>query len=118
AKEVGDETGLIESADCAVNVGLHWGGALYMGQLVTGGRLEVTALGDRVNEAARIQASARDGEVLASKSLIEHLADDRVVIGAADLERILERRAPASGIRTDRHLAPTPPARPSGPSPA
>ena len=76
AKEVGEDTGLIESADCTVNVGLHWGGALYMGQLVTGGRLEVTALGDRVNEAARIQESARDGEILASKSLLEHLTDD------------------------------------------
>jgi class 3 adenylate cyclase len=76
AKTVGDETGLIESADCHVNVGLHWGGALYMGQLVTGGRLEVTALGDRVNEAARIQESARDGEVLASKSLLEHLTEE------------------------------------------
>lgn len=76
AKEVGDETGLVESADTVVNVGVHWGGALYMGQLVTGGRLEVTALGDRVNECARIQESARDGEVLASKSLIEHIDDE------------------------------------------
>lgn len=75
AKAVGDETGLVESADTIVNVGVHWGGALYMGQLVTGGRLEVTALGDRVNECARVQESARDGEVLATKSLIEHLTD-------------------------------------------
>jgi class 3 adenylate cyclase len=36
----------------------------------------VTALGDEVNEAARIQQSARDGAVLASKALIERLADD------------------------------------------
>jgi class 3 adenylate cyclase len=75
-------TGLFEGADCAINVGLHWGGTLYMGQVVTGGRLEVTALGDEVNEGARIQQSARDGAVLASKALIERLsADDGRRIG-------------------------------------
>ena len=75
AKEVAEETGLIQSTELKVNVGVHWGGTLYMGQLVTGGRLEVTALGDAVNECARIQQSAREGEVLASKNLIEHLED-------------------------------------------
>lgn len=74
AKEVGDETGLIEASDCVINVGVHWGGTLYMGQLVTGGRLEVTALGDEVNECARIQQAAREGEVLASKAVIEHIS--------------------------------------------
>ena len=73
AKEIADETGLIEASECLVNVGLHWGATLYMGQLVTGGRLEVTALGDEVNECARIQTAAREGQVLASKSLLEHL---------------------------------------------
>ena len=91
AKEVGDETGLIETADCHVNVGLHWGGALYMGQLVTGGRLEVTALGDRVNEAARIQESACDGEVLASKSLIEHLDDAEARSLSIDPDTVIYR---------------------------
>ena len=76
AKEVGDETGLIEASDCVINVGIHWGGTLYMGQLLTGGRLEVTALGDEVNECARIQQSARDGEVLASKAIIEHVSEE------------------------------------------
>jgi class 3 adenylate cyclase len=73
ADRLGEETGLYSAADCAVNVGLHWGGTLYIGQVVTGGRLEVTALGDEVNEGARIQQSARDGAVLASKALIERL---------------------------------------------
>jgi class 3 adenylate cyclase len=76
AKEMAEMEGLVGTEDAIVNVGVHWGGMLYMGQLVTGGRLEVTALGDRVNECARIQESARDGEVLASKSLLEHLTDD------------------------------------------
>ena len=82
AKAIGEETGLFDSSDCLVNVGAHWGGHLYMGQLVTDGRLEVTALGDRVNECARIQQSASDGQALASKSLIEHLTDsDAAAIG-------------------------------------
>jgi class 3 adenylate cyclase len=76
AKEVAEETGLFDPAECLVNVGVHWGATLYMGQLVTGGRLEVTALGDEVNECARIQESARDGAALASKVLVEHLNDD------------------------------------------
>jgi class 3 adenylate cyclase len=91
AKEVGQETGLIESADCTINVGLHWGGALYMGQVVTGGRLEVTALGDRVNECARIQQSATDGEILASKSLIEHLTDDDATGLGVDPDAVIYR---------------------------
>jgi class 3 adenylate cyclase len=66
--------GVISASDCKVNVGVHWGGALYMGQLLTEGRLEVTALGDAVNECARMQESARDGQVLVSKGLIENLA--------------------------------------------
>lgn len=75
-KEIDDMEGLLTPEDAVVNVGVHWGGMLYMGQLVTGGRLEVTALGDRVNECSRIQESARDGEVLASKSLLEHLTEE------------------------------------------
>ena len=102
AKEVGDETGLIESADCAVNVGLHWGGALYMGQLVTGGRLEVTALGDRVNEAARIQDSASDGEVLASKSLVEHLTDDDASALGIDADGVIYRTVSELSTASDK----------------
>ncbi len=63
-----------EGPPVRLNIGLHWGPSLYMGQVITGGRLEVTALGDEVNEAARIQHAARDGTILASKPLIEHLA--------------------------------------------
>lgn len=75
AKTIGDETGIFGADDCLINVGVHWGGTLYIGQLVTGGRLEVTALGDEVNEAFRLQESARDGTVLGSKVLIEHLEE-------------------------------------------
>jgi class 3 adenylate cyclase len=69
----GETNGLISSKGCPMNVGVHWGSSLYMGQLVTDGRLEVTALGDAVNECARIQETARDGQILASKALLENL---------------------------------------------
>jgi class 3 adenylate cyclase len=68
--------------DLHINAGVHWGGALYLGQVVTGGRLEVTALGDEVNECARIQQSARDGVLLASKPVVERLdLDDAHALG-------------------------------------
>jgi class 3 adenylate cyclase len=57
-----------------VNAGVHWGATLVVGQVVTGGRLEVTALGDEVNEAARIQEVAREGAIFASKDVVERLA--------------------------------------------
>jgi class 3 adenylate cyclase len=74
-----------------LNVGLHWGGGLFMGQLVTGGRLEVTALGDEVNECARIQQSARGGAILGSKALLECLDDEAAARSALDLGRLRYR---------------------------
>lgn len=58
----------------AINAGAHWGSTLYIGQL-TSGRLEVTALGNEVNECARVQESARGGTLLATKDLLERLED-------------------------------------------
>jgi class 3 adenylate cyclase len=75
-----------------------------MGQLVTGGRLEVTALGDRVNEAARIQESARDGEVLASKSLLEHLTDADAQALAIDPDAVIYRTVAELDSATDKAL--------------
>jgi class 3 adenylate cyclase len=60
-------------SELLMRFGLHWGATLYMGRILTGGRSEVTALGDEVNEAARIEACATGGRTLASKSLIERL---------------------------------------------
>lgn len=57
----------------AVNIGLHWGSTLMVGQVATNDRLEVTALGDQMNECARIEAAATNGTILASKELIERL---------------------------------------------
>jgi class 3 adenylate cyclase len=64
-----------------INIGVHWGATLYMGQIATSGRLEVTALGDEVNECARIQEAASGGQLLASKPLLERLdAADAAVL--------------------------------------
>ena len=69
-------------AQVRLRVGAHWGGTLYMGQVVTGGRLEVTALGDEVNECARVEQTAAGGALLASKALIERLdPDDAAAVG-------------------------------------
>jgi class 3 adenylate cyclase len=67
-----------------INVGVHWGATLYMGQIATSGRLEVTALGDEVNECARVQEAATGGQLLASKPLLERL--DAADAAALDLD--------------------------------
>jgi class 3 adenylate cyclase len=63
----------LSEGDVSVRFGLHWGATLYMGRILTAGRSEVTALGDEVNETARIEACATGGRTLASKSLVERL---------------------------------------------
>ena len=73
---------------CVMRIGIHWGGSLYMGQLVPGGRLDVTALGDEVIECARIQESAEENTTLASKQLLEQLTDDDAASLGIDLEKL------------------------------
>jgi len=63
----------LEADEVVVRFGLHWGSKLYVGAITTGARSEVTALGDEVNEGARIEACASGGKALASKDLIERL---------------------------------------------
>src|SRR4051794_9975334 len=84
-----DTDGLIEAGECLFNVGVHWGGALYMGQVVTGGRIEVTALGDEVNEGARVQQAAKEGHVLATKHLVERLAEEDAESLGIDSDRLV-----------------------------
>ena len=76
----------VVDSKCLMKVGLHWGGSLYMGQLVPGGRLDVTALGDEVNEAARVQESAEPGSTLATKQLLERLESEDAEALKIDLE--------------------------------
>lgn len=79
-----------------IKVGAHWGVAVYVGQVSRGGRLEVTALGEEVNEAARIQEAARGGEVLLSRSLVNQLTlDDARQLGlgpSGDSYELIEDR--------------------------
>lgn len=62
--------------DVVLRFGLHWGSTLYVGQVATSGRTEIIALGDEVNETARIEACATGGHALASKALVERLGPD------------------------------------------
>jgi class 3 adenylate cyclase len=63
----------IPVSDVSLRFGLHWRATLYVGRIDTAGRSEVNALGDEMNEAARIEACATGGRILASKALIERL---------------------------------------------
>lgn len=88
--DVVEEMG-VDPKDYGMNIGLHWGASLFMGQLVPGGRLDVTALGDSVNECARIQEAADDGAILASKQLVEQLLPEDAAAVAVDLDHLVYR---------------------------
>jgi class 3 adenylate cyclase len=102
----------LRNEEVTLRAGLHWGATLYIGSIITAGRTEVTALGDEVNEAARIEACATGGRVLASKELVERLSpDDATALGIdpdhltydqlADLDSATEkarRDAPAIAV--------------------
>ncbi len=72
--EIAGRSGLTPD-EVVMRFGLHWGSSIYMGRITTVARTEVTALGDEVNEAARIEACATGGRTLASKALIDQLDD-------------------------------------------
>jgi class 3 adenylate cyclase len=74
----------LQPDDVVLRFGLHWGSNLYVGNISTAGRSEVTALGDGVNEGARIEACASGGRALASKDLMERLGPEDAA--ALDLE--------------------------------
>ena len=104
----------VVDSECLMKIGIHWGGSLYMGQLMPGGRLDVTALGDEVNEAARVQETAGPGETLASKHLLEQLLPDEATALGLDLEKLTyhplsdSERASDKAIRDAGGLAITP----------
>lgn len=64
----------LDPADLVLRFGLHWGSTLYVGLFKSVARSEVTAMGDEVNEAARIEACATGVRALASKALVERLS--------------------------------------------
>lgn len=106
AKAIREGAGrLVDSGDreVRVNVGLHWGATLMVGQVSAGGRLEVTALGDEMNEAARIESVASRGAILCSKQLIERL--DPQAAGELGLDRDRLTYRPVSELAPDDKAA-------------
>ena len=73
----------LAAEDVVMRFGLHWGSTLYVGNITTAGRGEVTALGDEVNEAC-----ASGGRALASKDLIERLEPEDAAALDLDPDRI------------------------------
>ena len=63
-----------------VRFGLHWGDDVFIGQISTIARSEVTALGTAVNATARIEASASGGRILASERLIGRLEPEHATV--------------------------------------
>lgn len=88
----------LPGAEVSLRFGLHWGAMLYMGRILTGGRSEVVALGDEVNEAARIEACATGGRTLASKSLLERL--NRTAADALGLDTLHTTYTPLADLST------------------
>ena len=66
----------LEPGTVVLRFGLHWGATLHIGQFTSIARAEVNALGDEVNEAARVEACASGGRALATKALVERLDSD------------------------------------------
>lgn len=97
ARMIRDNVHALEG-DWRINIGIHWGATLYIGQIATSGRLEVTALGDEVNECARIQEAAIGGQLLASKALLERLdAADAVDVDVNAEELVYQLAAELPG---------------------
>ena len=82
--------------------GLHWGSTIYMGNIGTLARSEVTALGDEVNEAARIEACATGGRLLASKPLVERLTDEDATKLGIDPDQVTYTQLAHLATATDK----------------
>ena len=66
--------------------------------ITTSGRAEVNALGDQVNEAARIEACATGGLALVSKDLVERLEPEDAAALGLDPDRVTY--TPLGGLAT------------------
>ncbi len=92
----------LATEEVVLRFGLHWGSTLYVGQVATSGRTEVTALGDEVNETARIEACATGGRALASKALVERLGPADAADLGLDPDRVTYRRLADLATTTDK----------------
>ena len=97
------EKSRIAPEELTVRFGLHWGSTLYVGAIQTRARFEVTAMGDQVNEAARIEACATGGRTLASKDLVELL--DGVDANALGIDLDEVSYTPLGQLSTATHKA-------------
>ena len=99
--EIADRSG-VDAEALVVRFGLHWGASVFMGSINTAARAEVTALGDEVNEGARIEACATGGRILASKPLVERVSrDDGDAIGV-DPDRVTYTQLAELSTATDK----------------
>ena len=98
---IAERSGL-DATEVVMRFGLHWGSTLYIGGITTGARREVTALGEEVNEAARIEASATPGRILASKPLIERLEHADATALGIDPDHIAYRQLADLDTATDK----------------
>jgi class 3 adenylate cyclase len=92
----------LEHGDAVLRFGLHWGSTAYVGWITTTGRSKVTALGDEVNEAARIEACASGGRMLASKNLIERLDPNDAVALGINADRLTYTRLAELSTATEK----------------
>jgi class 3 adenylate cyclase len=92
----------LEPTDVVMRFGLHWGSSPYLGGITTGARTEVTALGDEVNETARIEACATGGRILATKQLIERLSPADAAAVDVQSERLAYTRLGDLDSATDK----------------
>jgi len=82
AAALADEGLPVDVETCRLKVAVHWAPSLFVGQVASQGRLEISALGDEMNEGARIEEAAQGDQVLASKPLLERLdGDDASALG-------------------------------------
>ena len=99
AAEMSEELSEEAPAGVLVNIALHWGTNLYVGQLVPGGRLDVTALGHEVNQCARLQESTHGGRISLSRAFAELLDPDEATALGIDLPKAAFRSlATLSGV--------------------
>ena len=100
-EDVATRSGL-RPEDGLLRFGLHWGAGDYVGQILTRARAEVTALGDEVNEAARIQACASGGRALVSKALIEGLESGDIAALGFDIDHLASTPLRDLGTATEK----------------
>lgn len=99
--DVASRSGLVPD-DLVLRFGLHWGSTPYMGNISTLARAEVTAVGDEVNETARIEACATGGRILASKPLVERLSDHDAARLGIDPDNVTYRQLADLETATDK----------------